>query len=433
VTRHRRTSFALGLALLPAAVLAAQNRVHPVGGTAAPAYVLRPARVFDGESLHAGWAVVIRAGRIESAGPSASVAAGAAEPIELPGLTILPGLIDAHSHILLHPYDETVWTDQVLREPEALRVARAVNHLRATLHAGFTTLRDLGTEGAGYADVGLREAVAQGIVPGPRLIVTTRAIVATGMYAPKGFSPALIVPQGAEEADGPSLVRVVRDQAGHGADWIKVYGDYRAGPGGETVPTFSQEEMTSIVATAGSLGRPVAVHAFTAEGIRRAVLAGAATIEHGDDGTPDVFRLMAERGVALCPTLTASESVAQYAGWKKGVDPEPAALQHKRETFKAAVAAGVRIASGSDVGVFAHGDNARELALMVAYGMTPIAALRAATADNARVLHLDTRIGRVAQGLEADLVGVAGDPTEDISAAARVQFVMQGGRIVRRP
>jgi imidazolonepropionase-like amidohydrolase len=420
------------LMLAPAVIMAAQ--APPTVPSPEPAaYVLRPARVFDGESMQTGWAVAIRGRRIESAGPAAGLAAAGAQVIDLPGATLMPGLIDAHSHVLLHPYDETLWNDQVLREPEALRVARAVNHLRATLQAGFTTIRDLGTEGAAYADVGLRQAMEQGIVPGPRLLATTRAIVATGTYAPKGFSPAWTVPQGAEEADGPVLVRVVRDQAGRGADWIKVYGDFRAGPHGEGVPTFSQDEMTLIVETARGLGRPVAVHASTPEGMRRAVLAGAETIEHGDGGTPEVFRLMRERGVALCPTLTASEAVAQYAGWKKGVDPEPVDLREKRETFKAALAAGVRIASGSDVGVFAHGDNARELALMVAYGMAPLEVLRAATAGNARVLHLESRIGRVAPGLDADLVAVAGDPIQDIAATSRVQFVMQAGAIVRRP
>jgi imidazolonepropionase-like amidohydrolase len=428
----RTTRLATVLMVAPAVIMAAQDpRMVPSPEPAA--YVLRPARVFDGESMQAGWAVAIRGRRIESAGPAAGLAAAGAQVIDLPGATLMPGLIDAHSHVLLHPYDETLWNDQVLREPEALRVARAVNHLRATLQAGFTTIRDLGTEGAAYADVGLRQAMEQGIVPGPRLLATTRAIVATGTYAPKGFSPAWTVPQGAEEADGPMLVRVVRDQAGHGADWIKVYGDFRAGPHGEGVPTFSQDEMTLIVDTARGLGRPVAVHASTPEGMRRAVIAGAETIEHGDGGTPEVFRLMKERGVALCPTLTASEAVAQYAGWKKGVDPEPVDLREKRETFKAALAAGVRIASGSDVGVFAHGDNARELALMVAYGMAPLEVLRAATAGNARVLHLESRIGRVAPGLDADLIAVAGDPIQDIAATSRVQFVMQAGAIVRRP
>ena len=431
ITR-RGARIATVMMLAPVVIMAAQEP-RTVPSPEPAAYVLRPARVFDGESMQTGWAVAVRGRRIESAGPAAGLAMAGAQVIDLPGATLMPGLIEAHSHVLLHPYDETLWNDQVLREPEALRVARAVNHLRATLQAGFTTIRDLGTEGAAYADVGLRQAMEQGIVPGPRLLATTRAIVATGTYAPKGFSPAWAVPQGAEEADGPMLLRVVRDQIGHGADWIKVYGDFRAGPHGEGVPTFSQDEMTLIVDTARSLGRPVAVHASTPEGMRRAVLAGAETIEHGAGGTPEVFRLMRERGVALCPTLTASEAVAQYAGWKKGVDPEPADLRDKRETFKAALAAGVRIASGSDVGVFAHGDNARELALMVAYGMAPLEVLRAATAGNARVLHLESRIGRVAPSFDADLVAVAGDPIQDIAATARVQFVMQAGAIVRRP
>jgi len=400
------------------------------GGTT---YLLKPSAVFDGEAMHEGWVVVVRGSRIDAAGPAASITAPAgAETIDLPGATLMPGMIEAHSHVLLHAYNETPWNDQVLKEPEALRVARAVNHLRATLEAGFTTIRDLGTEGAGYADVGLKQAVNQGIIPGPRMIVVTRAIVATGTYAPKGFSTEWTIPQGAEEADGQTLVRVVRDQAGHGADWIKVYGDYRAGPNGETTPTFSQDEMSLIVQTAKSIGRPVVVHSSTAEGMRRAVMAGAETIEHGDGGTADVFKLMADHGVALCPTVAAGDATTQYGGWRKGVDPEPAGIQRKRESFKLALASGVTIASGSDVGVFPHGDNARELEIMVSYGMTPIAALTAATSVNARVLHLDRQVGRVAQGLQADLVAVAGDPTKDISATHRVQLVLKAGTIVKR-
>ena len=399
--------------------------------TDAETFLLQPARVFDGEAMHEAWVVRVNGERIVAAGPAASVDGAGAKLIELPGTTLLPGLVEGHSHILLHPYNETVWNDQVLHEGLALRAARAVNHLRATLIAGFTTVRDLGTEGAGYADVELKQAVQLGIVPGPRVLVSTRAIVATGAYGPKGFALEWRVPQGAEEADGvDSLTRVVRDQIGHGADWVKLYGDYRWGPLAGSHPTFSLEEMKLAVETAKSAAVPVAVHSSTAEGMRRATLAGAETIEHGDGGTSEVFKLMAEHHVALCPTLAAGDANSQYAGWKKGQQPEPPGIARKRASFKAALDAGVTILSGSDVGVFAHGENAREIELMVSYGMRTLDALKSATSIAGRVLHMD--IGQVKPAMLADLIAVDGDPVKDISALRRVKFVMKGGVVYKQ-
>jgi imidazolonepropionase-like amidohydrolase len=391
----------------------------------ASTFVLRAARTFDGESVREGWSVRVKGERIEAAGPSSGVDTTGAKLIDLGSATLMPGLVEGHSHVLLHAYSETPWNDQVEHEALALRVARATNHLRDTLMAGFTTIRDLGTEGAGYADAGLKQAVNQGIIPGPRMLVVTRAIVATGTYGPKGFVPEWTVPQGAEEADGENVARVVRDQISRGADWIKLYGDYRWGPHAGSHPTFSLEEMKLAVETAKNAGVPVAVHTTTPEGMRRAILAGAETIEHGNEGTPEIYRMMVEHHVALCPTLAAGGG----GRGGRGGQESPARVR-RRESFKAALDAGVTILSGSDVGTFPHGDNARELEAMVEFGMTPVNALKAATSTAGQVLHME--IGEVKAGMLADLIAVDGDPAHDISAIRRVKFVMKGGAIYKQ-
>jgi imidazolonepropionase-like amidohydrolase len=379
--------------------------------------------------VHAGWQVLVTGERIVAVGPNLPVPADT-QIIDLAGDTLLPGMIEGHGHLFLHPYNETNWDDQVLHEPLALRTARAVANAKATLLAGFTSERDLGTEGAGYADVGLKAAIDQGIVPGPRLSVATRAIVALGAYGPKGFEPGVAVPQGAEEVSGPEqIVAAVRRQIAAGADWVKLYADYRWRSGEDSRATLSLTELTAAVAAAHDAGRLVAVHAATGEGMRRAIAAGVDTIEHGYGGTSVIFAAMAQRGIALCPTLAASDATARYRGWTGG-EPAPRAVELSRASLQLAIKAGVHICMGGDVGVFAHGQNAREMELLVEAGLRPAQVLIAATSGNARWLHLDDQLGRVRPGLLADLVAVAGDPTVDIGAVRRIEMVMKGGTIV---
>jgi imidazolonepropionase-like amidohydrolase len=399
---------------------------------AADTYLLRPARVFDGvnPAPHEGWSVLVDGDKIAAAGPNLTAPAGA-KVIDLPGTTLMPGMIEGHSHLFLHPYNETLWDDQVLHEPLALRTARAVVHARVTLEAGFTTERDLGTEGAGFADVGLKQAINQGIVPGPRMLVATKAIVARGAYGPKGFEPGVPIPQGAQEVSGvDEMTKAARDQIAGGADVVKMYADYHYGPHEPSRPTLSEAELAAGAAIGHEAGRIVAVHATTSEGMRRAVLAGVDTIEHGYGGTADVFKMMAAKHIALCPTIAASEAYARYFQHWNGQEPAPESVQENRRSFQMAMKAGVPICMGGDVGVFAHGQNWLEMEAMQRAGMPAPQVMIAATSGNARIFHLSDR-GQVRPGLLADLIAMDGDPTRDVSAAEHVRFVMKGGKIFR--
>ncbi len=403
------------------------------------ATLLRPAQVWTaGEPLHQNWSVLVQDGRIAACGPNATIQPPpGAEIIDLPGQTLIPGLMDIHSHLFLHPYDEAPWDDQVLKEATAYRTLRAGGQAEATLLSGFTTLRDLGTEGAGDADVSLKQAIEDGVIPGPRLFVVTRAIVALGAYGPavRDYRRDIALPQGAQEASGvDGIVRAVREQVAHGADWIKLYADYRLGPDGEAVPTFSQAELDAAVQAAHDLGRHVAVHTTSTEGMRRAVQARVDTIEHGWGGTAAIFRQMAAQGTAYLPTLTAEEAVSEYFHhYTRGVSPPTPQMAQAAAAFRLALASGVTIGLGSDVGVFTHGTNWRELAWLVQDGMTPVQALTAATATDARILGHAGDLGHVQAGYLADLVAMPGDPTQDPSVAAHVDFVMKAGVVYRRP
>lgn len=395
-----------------------------------PQYILlQPDRVFDGEKMQEGWWVLVKGSVIEYAGPSASLTVPPlTTQVALKGMTLMPGLIEGHSHLFLHPYNEVSWDDQVLKESRAERTARAVNHAKATLMAGFTTVRDLGTEGAMYDDVGLKAAIEKGVVPGPRMIIATRAIVAKGAYGPRSESADIDLPQGAAEVAGlEDMANEVRTQIGKGADLIKVYADYRWGLNRQAQPTFLPEALALAVNIAKSSGRPVVAHSSTPEGMRRATMAGVSTIEHGDYGTAEVFKLMKEKGVALCPTLAASDAVEQYNGWRKGVGNEPERIIQKKKSFQLALQSGVTICFGGDVGVFAHGDNARELEMMVDYGMKPIDVLKSATSINADVFGYGDKIGRIKKGLLADMIAVDSDPSREIKNVRKVFLVMKNG------
>ena len=394
--------------------------------------LLKPDRIFDGIEMHDNWVVLVEGNLITYAGNLN----GLKKPkntteIDLTGTTLMPGIIEGHSHVLLHPYNETDWNDQVLKESPVERAIRGTNHVKNSLLAGVTTMRDLGAEGAGYTDVYLKKTIDDGIIIGPRLLVAGPAIVATGAYGPKGFHDGVTVPLGAEAASGvDQCIETVRRQMGNGADLIKIYADYRWTPGADSQPTFLQEEIDAMVATAKSAGKYVVAHAGTPEGMKRAIQGGVETIEHGDGGTLEIFKMMKEKGIGLCPTLAAGDAITQYRGWNKATDPEPERIQQKRKSFKMALESGVQIVFGGDVGVFPHGENYREMELMVDYGMKPLAVLKSATSNNANMFHLN-QLGELKIGFLADIIAIKGNPAKDITTVKNVSFVMKDGLIYK--
>jgi imidazolonepropionase-like amidohydrolase len=393
--------------------------------------LLKPERIFDGKQIHKDWVVLVEGNKIIDVGPASSIKIPkGSKEIVLKDKTLMPGLIEGHSHVLLHPYNETNWNDQVLKESPVERAIRATNHVKNSLLAGVTTMRDLGAEGAGYSDVYIKKCINEDIIIGPRLLVVGPAIVATGAYGPKGFHDGVQVPLGAEEASGNDVIETVRRQLGNGADFIKIYADYRWQPGAVAQPTFTLEEIKLMVEVAESAGSYVVAHASTPEGMRRAIHGGVETIEHGDQGTYEIFKLMKENNIGFCPTLAAGDAIMQYNGWNKGKDPEPNRIKQKRESFKLALESGVDIIFGGDVGVFTHGENYRELELMVEYGMTPEKALESATSLNAHLFHL-ANLGQLKKGFLADIIAVEGDPTKTIESMRKVTFVMKDGVIYK--
>ncbi len=394
--------------------------------------LLLPDRVFDGEEMHENWIVLVTGNTISYVGEASGVKVPKnTTKINLKGRTVMPGLIEGHSHLLLHPYNETTWNDQVLKESPVERAIRGTVHAKNSLMAGITTTRDLGAEGAGYTDVYLKKTIEKGIVVGPRMLVAGPAIVATGAYGPKGFHDGVQVPLGAEPASGvPEVIQTVRKQLGNGADFIKIYADYRWTPGAPSQPTFLQEEIDAMVATATSAGSYVVAHASTPEGMRRAIQGGVETIEHGDGGTLEIFKMMKEKGIGFCPTLAAGDAITQYGGWKKGIDSEPERIRNKKKSFKLALESDVAIVFGGDVGVFSHGENYRELELMVEYGMSASDALKSATSLNAKIFHLE-KLGRLQKGFLADIIAIKGKPDKDISHMRSVNFVMKNGEVYK--
>jgi imidazolonepropionase-like amidohydrolase len=404
--------------------------------------VIRAARLIDGRggAVVAPAVVVVRGNRIESVGgPSQATVPAGAQVIDLGDVTLLPGLIDAHTHALLQG-DITAedYDKQLFRESLPYRALRATKALKIALDHGFTTIRDVETEGAMYTDVDLKKAINNGVIAGPRMVVSTRAMSVTGGYGPSGYSPEVTYPMGVQIVDGVEGARkAVREQIAHGADWIKVYADrsYFVARDGSlsSIPTFTLDEMKAIVDEAHRLRHKVAAHAMARPGIENAVIAGVDSIEHGIAIPDDLMDMMVAKGTYLCPTLTVTEYVAPgraAAGapiWVKMLD-------YHHDSFRRAVKKGVKIALGTDAGGFAWEDvnEAKEFEYMSRYGMTPMQSIQAGTKVAAELLDMGDRVGTVEAGKLADLVAVPGDPLKDITVMEKVSFVMKDGAVVRR-
>ncbi len=406
-----------------------------------PFTVIRAGVLIDGksDSIRHNQVIIIRGNRIESiSDASAAKIPDGAEIIDLSHATVLPGLIDSHTHIFLQGEAPAQggYDVNILKYPLALRAARATVSVRRALEQGFTTLRDLETEGAGYGDVGIKEAIEGGYIPGPRLFVSTRAISTTGGYPLEGYAPELDMPTGAQLIDGPVEARkAAREQLSHGADWIKVYMTHRSwvGKNGELVsqPTLTVEELKAIVDETHGWGKKVACHAYGGLGLHRALDGGCDSIEHGLDLDDAAIAQMLKQGTWYCPTLSA-----YYHDWAPADTPE-GERDRKRASvhevsFPKALHAGVKIVFGTDIGGIPWTEPiAQEFPHMVNLGMPPMDAIKSATSRAADMLDMQGQIGVIASGAYADIVAVSGDPLHDIKILQDVQFVMKDGKVFR--
>ena len=396
--------------------------------------LLRPYQVFDGKKIQKNTWVLIKGDMIKYVGRAGSFVVPANTVIiDMPNQTLLPGLIDGHTHLFLHSFNETPWENQVLRESPAERVLRAAANAKKELMAGFTTVVDMGTQGAGYVDVGLQESIDKGVVVGPRMLVATRAIAASGGYSTKEFADETETPKRAAEADGKdAILKEIRSQIGAGANIIYIYCETVPTKDEPATATYTAEELGLIVQLANSAQRLVVANATTPEGIQRAIDAGITLITNLDNCTPDILKSIKASNITICPTIAHDEISAVASGWKRGIDEDPKRILQNKLLISNAVKLGVNICFGSDAGgILAHGKNYQEMELLVDYGMDNMDVLKAATSDNADLFRLSDKVGRIKEGLMADLIAVDGDPTKDVSRIEQLRFIMKDGVIYK--